>query len=82
MTIFQRLLYGLGFWRVKRYRRWIGGRWAECCSKTTHSPAVPRWRWKPDMDAHFDEHTHAIEQWPSKLPKARVARDAVRSEDR
>ena len=87
MTHFQQLLYVLGFWRFKRYRRWVGGRWAErlgCAGMLTspchyieptpHSSEYLHWRWEPDPGARFNDHTHAIEQWPIELPEAHVRR--------
>lgn len=75
MTSFQYLLYVLGFWRFKRYRRWVGGRWAErYVEPPPHSSDCPHWRWELDARASFlaDDNTEAIEQWPMKLPTARV----------
>lgn len=75
MTSIQRLLNILGLWRFKRYRRWVGGRWAErYVDPTPHSSEHPRWRWEPDPGARFNDHTHAIEQWPIALPEAHVRR--------
>lgn len=70
MTRLQHLLYVLGFWRFKLYRRWVGGRWAE------QWPVIGggRFRWKLDANASFNDYTQAIEQWPIKLPKAHVRR--------
>lgn len=73
MTHFQRLLNAFGFWRFKRYRRWVGGRWAErYIEPTVHSSECPHWRWELDPGALFDDATHAIEQWSIKLPQAHV----------
>lgn len=75
MTRLQHVLYALGFWRWRRYRRWVGGRWAErYVEPTPHSSEWPRWRWELDPTARFDDATHAIEQWPTELPAARVRR--------
>lgn len=71
MTHFQQILNALGFWRLKRYRRWVGGRWAErYIEPTPHSSECPRWCWIQDPSARFDDETHAIEQWTTKLPRA------------
>lgn len=73
MTRFQRMLDTLGFWRFRFYRRWVGGRWAErYVEPTPHSSECPYWRWRWDSQATFNDYTHAIEQWPLKLPKAQV----------
>ena len=73
MTRLQSLLYALGLWRWKRYRRWVGGRWVErYVEPTPHSSECPRWRWVLDPAARFDDQTHAIEQWPLGLPEARA----------
>jgi hypothetical protein len=73
VTRFQQLLGALGFWRFKRYRRWVGGRWVErYIEPTPHSSELPRWRWELDPGAKFNDYVHAIEQWPTKLPIARV----------
>ena len=73
MTRLQRALYAIGFGRLKRYRRWVGGRWAErFIEATVHSSEIDHWRWVPDPAAKFDDQTHAIEQWPIPLPNAHV----------
>ena len=67
------MLYAIGFGRFKRYRRWVGGRWAErYIEATVHSSKIDHWRWEPDPCAKFDDQTHAIEQWPIALPHAHV----------
>ncbi len=81
MTHLQQLLLVLGFARFRSYRRWVGGRWAEryiggrwtgrYIGPTSHLSDW-RWRWELDAAAQFDGDTNAIEQWPSKLPKAHV----------
>lgn len=72
MTLGQRLLDVLGFWRFRFYRRWVGGRWAErYVEPTPHSTECPHWRWVLDPRATFDDSTHKIEQWALKLPKAK-----------
>ena len=73
MTRVQRMLDVLGLWRFRFYRRWVGGRWAEryVDEWTPHSTAWPYWRWVPDPSATFDDATHAIEQWSTKLPEAK-----------
>jgi hypothetical protein len=80
MTPLQRMLYAIGFGRFKRYRRWVGGRWAErYIEPTSHSseylfyhPPPRHSRWELDPDARFNDHTNAIEQWPITLPNAHV----------
>ena len=75
MTRFQHALHVIGFWRFKRFRRWVGGRWVErYIEPTPHSSESPRWRWVLDPSARFDAHTHLIEQWAIKLPEAHVRR--------
>jgi hypothetical protein len=72
VTYFQQILNALGFSRFKLYRRWIGGRWAErYIEPTPHSSECPHWRWVQDPGARFDDETHVIEQWTTKLPTAR-----------
>ncbi len=71
MTRLQRMLYAIGFARLKSYRRWVGDRWVErYIEPTPHSSESPNWRWELDPGARFDDHTHAIEQWPIALPQA------------
>jgi hypothetical protein len=73
VTRLQRLLDVLGLWRFRFYRRWVGGRWAESYVEATpHSTELPYWRWVLDPRATFDDATHAIEQWSTKLlPEAK-----------
>lgn len=73
MTRFQRFLSLLGCTRFQWFRRWVGGRWVEhYLEPTPHSSECPRWRWELDPGARFDDTTHTIEQWETKLPAAQA----------
>jgi hypothetical protein len=73
MTRLQHLLYWFGAWRFKRYRRWVGGLWREIyLEPAPHSSECGYIRWEPCVVAKFTSEIYAFEQWPSKLPEARV----------
>ena len=75
MTKLQRLLHWCGAWRMQRFRRWVGGRWAERYqAPTPHSWECGYIRWEPCADSVFTADTYAIEQWDQELPKARVTK--------
>lgn len=80
MTKLQRILNRLGAWRFRRFRRWVGGRWAErYIEPTPHSSESPCYQWVLSPDAGFDDFTSAIEQWSvAELPPAHARETSPR----
>lgn len=79
MTPVQQLLNKLGAWRFKRFRRWVGGRWAQRTEGDDggietplllgYDVSTPLYRWDQRSDASFtDKDVCAIEQWPLPWP--------------
>lgn len=62
MTKLQKLFYKLGFWRLKRFRQWVGGRWVErrvygTVHQAEHDLSLVynncRYRWYPDPTGKY-----------------------------
>jgi hypothetical protein len=84
VTRLQHLLYVLGAWRFKGYRRWIGGLWRErFIEATPHSSERDCWRWEPCMrfDSGGPARTYAFESWPIRPTELPIAR-AIATRDR
>lgn len=71
MTRGQRVLYWLGFRRLKAFRRWVGGRWVLHCPYAGHYGRSCILRWEHDPIVSFE--VVATELWSRyEFPRASI----------